>query len=101
MIVFARPDELRISAQPQENAIQATFIRELWIAGKVVAELNDRQGNLIEISLTPEEARAHQFRPNQTVWLSPLNLHLLQIRLLKKHSDGAISAPSAYRVYRK
>ena len=76
VIVFARPDELRISAQPQDNAIQATFIRELWIAGKVVAELNDRQGNLIEISLTPEEARAHQFRPNQTVWLSPLNLHL-------------------------
>ncbi|WP_436912874.1 sulfate/molybdate ABC transporter ATP-binding protein [Acinetobacter schindleri] len=76
IIVFARPDELRISAQPQDNAIQATFIRELWIAGKVVAELNDRQGNLIEISLTPEEARAHQFRPNQTVWLSPLNLHL-------------------------
>ncbi|GAA5556491.1 sulfate/thiosulfate import ATP-binding protein CysA [Acinetobacter schindleri] len=76
VIVFARPDELRISAQPQENAIQAIFIRELWIAGKVVAELNDRQGNLIEISLTPEEARAHQFRPNQTVWLSPLNLHL-------------------------
>ncbi|MEN8425142.1 sulfate ABC transporter ATP-binding protein [Acinetobacter schindleri] len=76
VIVFARPDELRIYAQPQENAIQATFIRELWIAGKVVAELNDRQGNLIEISLTPEEARAHQFRPNQTVWLSPLNLHL-------------------------
>ena len=76
VIVFARPDELRISAQPQENAIQATFIRELWIAGKVVAELNDRQRNLIEISLTPEEARAHQFRPNQTVWLSPLNLHL-------------------------
>lgn len=76
VIVFARPDELRIHAQPQDNAIQATFIRELWIAGKVVAELNDRQGNLIEISLTPEEARAHQFRPNQTVWLSPLNLHL-------------------------
>jgi len=76
VIVFARPDELRISAQPQDNAIQATFIRELWIAGKVVAELNDRQGNLIEISLTHEEARAHQFRPNQTVWLSPLNLHL-------------------------
>ena len=78
VIVFARPDELRIHAQPQENAIQATFIRELWIAGKVVAELNDRQGNLIEISLTPEEARAHQFRPDQTVWLSALNLHLFE-----------------------
>ena len=78
IIAFARPDELRIHAQPQENAIQATFIRELWIAGKVVAELNDRQGNLIEISLTPEEARAHQFRPDQTVWLSALNLHLFE-----------------------
>ncbi len=76
VIVFARPDELQISAQPQDNAIQATFLREVWIAGKVVAELNDRRGNLIEISLTPEEARAHQFRANQTVWLSPLNLHL-------------------------
>ncbi|WP_313564323.1 sulfate ABC transporter ATP-binding protein [Acinetobacter sp.] len=78
VILFARPDELRIHAQPHDNAIQATFIRELWIAGKVVAELNDRQGNLIEILLTPDEARAHQFRPNQTVWLSVVNLHLFE-----------------------
>ena len=76
VIAFARPDELRIHAQPQNNAIQATFVRELWIAGKVVAELHDRQGKLIEISLTSEEAKLHQFRPNQTVWLSPSNLHL-------------------------
>ena len=76
VIAFARPDELRIHAQPQDNAIQATFVRELWIAGKVVAELHDRQGKLIEISLTSEEAKLHQFRPNQTVWLSPSNLHL-------------------------
>lgn len=76
VIAFARPDELRIHAQPQENTIQATFVRELWIAGKVVAELHDRQGKLIEISLTSEEAKLHQFRPNQTVWLSPSNLHL-------------------------
>ena len=76
VIDFARPDELRIHAQPQDNAIQATFVRELWIAGKVVAELHDRQGKLIEISLTSEEAKLHQFRPNQTVWLSPSNLHL-------------------------
>jgi sulfate transport system ATP-binding protein len=76
VIAFARPDELRIYAQPQDNAIQATFVRELWIAGKVVAELHDRQGKLIEISLTSEEAKLHQFRPNQTVWLSPSNLHL-------------------------
>lgn len=78
VILFARPDELRIHAQPHDNAIQATFIRELWIAGKVVAELNDRQGNLIEILLTPDEARAHQFHPNQTVWLSAVNLHLFE-----------------------
>ena len=76
VIAFARPDELRIHAQPQDNAIQATFVRELWIAGKVVAELHDRQGKLIGISLTSEEAKLHQFRPNQTVWLSPSNLHL-------------------------
>ena len=76
VIAFARPDELRIHAQPQDNAIQATFVRELWIAGNVVAELHDRQGKLIEISLTSEEAKLHQFRPNQTVWLSPSNLHL-------------------------
>ncbi len=63
VIAFARPDELRIHAQPQDNAIQATFVRELWIAGKVVAELHDRQGKLIEISLTSEEAKLHQFRP--------------------------------------
>ncbi|WP_281199536.1 sulfate/molybdate ABC transporter ATP-binding protein [Acinetobacter johnsonii] len=76
VIAFARPDELRIHAQPQDNAIQATFVRELWIAGKVVAELHDRQGKLIEISLTSEEAKLHQFRPNKRVWLSPSNLHL-------------------------
>ena len=76
VIAFARPNELRIHATPQENAIQATFLREIWIAGKVIAELQDRQGNLIEISLNSEEAKLHQFKPNQTVWLSPTGLHL-------------------------
>ena len=76
VIAFVRPDELRIHAQPTENAFQATFMREVWIAGKVVAELQSRQGNLIEILLTPDEAKLHQFRPNQTVWLSPSSLHL-------------------------
>jgi sulfate transport system ATP-binding protein len=42
----------------------------------VLAELQDRQGNLIEISLNSEEAKLHQFKPNQTVWLSPTALHL-------------------------
>ncbi|MFH7765723.1 sulfate/molybdate ABC transporter ATP-binding protein [Acinetobacter sp. BSP-28] len=76
VIAFARPNELRIHATPQENAIQATFLREIWIAGKVIAELQDRQGNLIEISLNSDEAKLHQFKPNQTVWLSPTTLHL-------------------------
>ncbi|MCA4789243.1 sulfate/molybdate ABC transporter ATP-binding protein [Acinetobacter towneri] len=78
VIAFARPDELHIHAQPQENTIQATFLREVWIAGKVVAELQDRQGNLIEIALTADEAKLHQFRPNQTVWLSVITLHLFE-----------------------
>ncbi len=76
VIAFARPNELRIHATPQENAIHATFLREIWIAGKVLAELQDRQGNLIEISLNSDEAKLHQFKPNQTVWLSPTALHL-------------------------
>lgn len=78
VIAFARPDELHIHAQPQENTIQATFLREVWIAGKVVAELQDRQGNLIEIALTADEAKLHQFRPNQKVWLSVTTLHLFE-----------------------
>nr|WP_315276934.1 sulfate ABC transporter ATP-binding protein [uncultured Acinetobacter sp.] len=78
VIAFARPDELHIHAQPQDNAIQATFLREVWIAGKVVAELQDRQGNLIEIALTADEAKLQQFRPNQTVWLSVTTLHLFE-----------------------
>ena len=76
IIAFARPNELRIHATPQENAIQATFLREIWIAGKVIAELQDRQGNLIEISLHSDESTLHQLKPNQTVWLSPTALHL-------------------------
>ena len=76
IIALARPNELHIHATPQENAIQATFLREIWIAGKVLAELQDRQGNLIEISLHSDEVKLHQFKPNQTVWLSPTALHL-------------------------
>lgn len=76
VIAFIRPDEFHIHAQPVENSIQAVFLREVWIAGKVVAELQDRDGNLVEILLTPDEARLHQFRPNQTVWLSTNTLHL-------------------------
>ncbi len=81
MIAFARPNELHIHAQPTDNTIQATFLREVWILGKVVAELQDRNGRLIEIALTPDEARLHQFRPNQTVWISVSQLHLFEERV--------------------
>lgn len=78
VIAFARPDELRIHAQPQDNTIQATFLREIWIAGNVVAELQDRNGNLIEITLSPEEVKQHQFRAQQNVWISASALHLFE-----------------------
>ena len=76
VIAFARPNELKIHTQPQSNCIEATFLRELWIAGKVVAELQDRSGRLIEVLLSVEEANTHQFKPNQTVWISTTQLHL-------------------------
>ncbi|WOE31615.1 MULTISPECIES: sulfate/molybdate ABC transporter ATP-binding protein [unclassified Acinetobacter] len=78
VVAFARPHELRIHSQPEANAIQATFLREVWIAGKILAELSDYQGNTIEIALTAEESKQHQFRINQTVWLSPTKLHLFE-----------------------
>ena len=76
VIAFARPDELQIFSQPVENTLQATFTREVWIAGKIMAELQDQNGRLIEIELSAEEAKLHQFRPNQSVWVRPVNLHL-------------------------
>ena len=76
VIAFARPNELHIHTRPQANTIEATFIREVWIAGKVIAELQDRSGRTIEILLSVEEANLHQFRPNQTVWISAAQLHL-------------------------
>ena len=76
VIAFARPNELHIHAQPQPNTIEATFLREVWIAGKVIAELQDRSGRNIEILLSVEEANLHQFKPNQTVWMSVAQLHL-------------------------
>ena len=75
VIAFARPHELKIFSRPTENAIQAEFLREIWIAGKVVTELQARNGQLIEIELSPEQAQQHQFRPKQTVWVCPSKLH--------------------------
>ncbi len=76
VVAFVRPNELKIYTQPTENCIQAVFQRELWIAGKVIAELEIYNGDLIEIELTPDQAKQHQFRPKQSVWVSPSRLHL-------------------------
>lgn len=78
VIAFARPNELSIFSQPVENTIQVSFQREVWIAGKIMAELQDQDGRLIEIELSAEEAKLHQFRPNQSVWIRPTTLHLFR-----------------------
>lgn len=78
LIAFARPHELQVHAHPKENAIQATFIRELWIAGKIYLELQDRQGKIIEVILTAEQAKTQHFQPNQHVWVSAKQLHLFE-----------------------
>ena len=41
-----------------------------------MAELQDRNGRLIEIDLSNEAAKLHAFKPNQTVWISASQLHL-------------------------
>lgn len=78
LIAFARPHELQVHTAPIENAIQTVFIRELWVAGKVYLELQDRQGKIIEVLLTAEQARNQHFKPNQHVWVSAKQLHLFE-----------------------
>ncbi|AOA57683.1 sulfate/molybdate ABC transporter ATP-binding protein [Acinetobacter larvae] len=78
VLAFARPDELQIHTVATPNAIQATFLREVWIAGKVIAELQDYSGQILEINLTIDQAKQHQLRANQTVWLSATTLHLFE-----------------------
>ncbi|MEB3766615.1 sulfate ABC transporter ATP-binding protein [Acinetobacter sp. MD2] len=78
LIAFARPHELQVHEHAIENAIQATFIRELWVAGKIYLELKDRQGKMIEVVLTAEQAQNKSLQPNQTVWVSAKQLHLFE-----------------------
>lgn len=75
-IAFARPNELHIHTAPQNNAIEATFLRELWIAGDIRAELQDRDGRLIEIALSPSDSEQLSLREKQTVWITASNLHV-------------------------
>lgn len=49
VIAFARRMSYIFLAQPQANTIEANFVREVWIAGKVVAELQDRNGRLVRL----------------------------------------------------
>lgn len=76
IVAFARPNDLLLHTTPQQNSIQAQFVREIWIAGRVLVELQDPQGRSIEITLSPEQAKVHQLQPNQNVWLQAANLHL-------------------------
>ncbi|MCH4247090.1 MAG: sulfate ABC transporter ATP-binding protein [Acinetobacter populi] len=76
IIAFARPNELHIHTAPHNNAIEANFLREVWIAGDIRAELQDQDGRLIEISLTPEQSEQLKLRSQQTVWITASNFHL-------------------------
>lgn len=73
---YARPHELQIHTQHTPQAIEATFIRHLWVAGKIIAELNDTQQNTIEVIVTQQEAQ--QFSPLQKVWITAKQLHTFE-----------------------
>lgn len=78
VIAFARPHELIIHAEPIENAIESTFLRYVWVAGKIIAELQDRHSKPIEIFVSPEEANAQTLTPGQTVWITAKHLHVFE-----------------------
>ena len=75
VIVFARPTELHIHIdQPAQPAIQATVLREVWLAGRIHIELKDRQGQLLEVALNSEQVL--NLKINQAVWVTASNLHI-------------------------
>ncbi len=78
VIAFARPEELQVFTQPQPHSLEATFSRELWIGGRVMIELFDKNHQHIELSLSPEQATQFAFKAGQQVWVKPLNLHLFK-----------------------
>jgi sulfate transport system ATP-binding protein len=80
VIAFARPNELHIHTIAQDNAIQANVLREIWIAGEIRAELQDQDGQLIEISLTPEQSKQLNLQPQQTVWVTASNIHIFDAK---------------------
>lgn len=77
---FARPHELLIHTIALDHAIEATFLRYVWVAGKIVAELEDRNNNHIEIFVSAEEANAQALNAGQTVWITAKHLHLFETK---------------------
>jgi sulfate transport system ATP-binding protein len=68
VVAFARPQDLRIyTTEPEEAAIQATVLREVWLAGNVHVEVADRQGAILEIA-KPNDTDV--FFAGQQVWVT-------------------------------
>lgn len=75
-IAFARPNDLIVHTTPQHNAIEATFYKELWIAGEIRAELRTKDQQAFEIALSPHQFDQLQLKAQQTVWVTASSLHL-------------------------
>ncbi len=74
--VFVRPNELHIhTTQPLQAAIQTTVLREVWLAGRTHVELQDRQGQMIEVALDGEQ-QSLDLKLGQVVWVTASNLHI-------------------------
>lgn len=78
VIAFARPEDFQYFTRPTPDSIQTTFIRELWIAGRVFIELTDRQGQHWELSLNSEQATELALRQGQTLWIKPTQVHIFK-----------------------
>lgn len=79
VIAFARPHELEIQTTKQNDAaLSATVLREVWIAGSTHVEVQDAHGQIIEISLTPDQLSGLSLKPQQQVWVTAKNLHVFQ-----------------------
>lgn len=76
VIAFARPEDLQLFTHPQQHSLETTFIRELWIGGRVMVELVDRQHRPIEISISTDQATELALKAGQQLWVKPLRLHL-------------------------
>ncbi|WLF84708.1 sulfate/molybdate ABC transporter ATP-binding protein [Moraxella sp. ZY210820] len=78
VIAFVRPEDVQVFTRPEQDSIQTTFIREIWIGGRVLVELIDRQGQHWEISLNHEQATQLALRPEQNVWIKPNQVHVFK-----------------------